>query len=72
MVALMLRHPINKAPADGAKAWMIRLGNASLPISRGNRIDPNRASGSVPRPIHEFPNPAPYNRMTISSAGTAP
>src|SRR6185312_8906313 len=66
------RDSISKAPPDGAKAWMIRLGNANLPISRGNRIGPNKASGSVPRPIQEIPYPAPYSRMTISSGGTAP
>src|ERR1019366_3790736 len=46
---------ISSAPADGAAACTIRLGNASLPISRGNRTGPNSASGKVPRPIQEMP-----------------
>src|ERR1039458_487304 len=50
MVASAPLASINSAPADGASACTIRLGNASLPIRRGNRIGPNSASGSVTPP----------------------
>src|SRR5262249_35897445 len=54
MVTLAPFASSRSAPADGASACTIRLGNASLPIRRGNRTGPNRVSGKVPRPQYEI------------------